>query len=131
MTYEHYDSDVYKISISNVKILEIDTDETVKGKNVFKEKKEVDLLNYLDTTYDCIETQMRCFIKHILIDEKACDYYKNTYPFIEQYGFPAYIDSTDPKHIKISKPNDNVLDLQIQVARITNEIGLTHFNIIE
>mgnify|MGYP003284111164 CR=1 FL=1 len=75
--------------------------------------------------------QMRCFIKHILIDEKACDYYKNTYPFIEQYGFPAYIDSTDHKHIKISKPNDNVLDLQIQVARITNEIGLTHFNIIE
>lgn len=126
-----YDSDVYKISISNVKVLEIDTEETVKGKNVFKEKQEVDLLNYLDNTYDCIEMQMRCFIKHILIDEKACDYYKSTYPFIEKYGFPAYIDSTDPKHIKISKPNDNVLDLQIQVARITNEIGLTHFNIID
>lgn len=126
-----YDSDVYRISISNVNVLKIDTEATVKAKNVFKEKQEVDLLDYLDTTYDCIEIQMRCFIKHILIDEKACDYFKTTYPFIEKYGFPAYIDSTNPEHIKISKPNDNVLDLQIHVARITNELELTHFNIIE
>ncbi|WMS40719.1 hypothetical protein Q8F54_10340 (plasmid) [Leuconostoc mesenteroides] len=121
----------YKVTISNTKVLAEYKKATTTAKNVFKEKEEVNLLDYLDTTYDCLNVQMMCFVKHILIDQKACEYFKITYPFIEKYGFPTYIDSTDPNHIQIKAFNDNVFELQIYVAKITNELDLTHFKIIE
>lgn len=122
----YFDKDRYDFFIRVDRIAEIYTKASGQDKKTLQEKTELDLLDFLDVTMECVLVQTQCLIKQIFVDDKAGEYFKTTDKFIYDYGIPCYIENK-----KIQLFNDNVPYLGQEVAKIINEFGISNIRIIK
>lgn len=123
---DYFDKDRYDFFIRVDRIAEIYTKASGQDKKTLQEKTEIDLLDFLDVTMECVLVQTQCLIKQIFVDDKAGEYFKTTDKFIYDYGMPCYIENK-----KIQLFNYNVTYLGQEVAKIINEFGISNIRIIK
>ncbi|MFT8821534.1 MAG: hypothetical protein ABF807_11645, partial [Liquorilactobacillus nagelii] len=121
---DFHDKDNYNIYISINQLKEIDKACSQKVKAVYEEEDKISLVDYLDTTLSCIQTQTMCITKQIFVDENAGEYFQSTDQFIAEYGFPCKFDFDNSGKRKVQLKGNDILSLRLEVAKIVGEFGI-------
>lgn len=116
----HFDENTNDFFIRIDRTAEIYDGARGQDKKTLQEKTELDLLDFLDVTMECVLVQTQCIIKQIFVDDNAGEYFKTTDKFIYEYGIPCFIENKNIQWFR-----NDITYLGEEVTKIINEFGIS------